>query len=112
MVGLGADAAARAERCQILVAADRRTLDLAPAGGNRSAGCATARPDVVLLAAARVGGIAANNAFPVDFLADNLAIELNVIRGAIRVGVASCCFSDRPASIRGLRRSRCARRRC
>ena len=42
------------------------------------------RPDVVVLAAAKVGGILANNNFPVDFLCDNLAIELNAIRGQPR----------------------------
>lgn len=40
------------------------------------------RPDYVFLAAARVGGIHANNTFPADFIAENLAIELNVIKAA------------------------------
>lgn len=37
------------------------------------------KPDYVFLAAAKVGGIHANNTYPVDFIVDNLAIELNVI---------------------------------
>src|SRR5499425_366775 len=50
------------------------------------------RPDVVILAAAKVGGIAFNNAYPVDFLADNLAIALNVIRGAHAAGVEKLLY--------------------
>lgn len=40
------------------------------------------RPQVVLLAAARVGGIQANSSFPADFIAANLAIQTNVIQAA------------------------------
>jgi GDP-L-fucose synthase len=40
------------------------------------------RPDVVIVAAAKVGGILANDTFPADFLYDNLAISANVIRSA------------------------------
>jgi GDP-L-fucose synthase len=40
------------------------------------------QPDYVFLAAAKVGGIHANNTYPVDFIIDNLAIELNVISAA------------------------------
>ena len=53
---------------------------------------AEVRPDAVVLAAATVGGIAANAARPVDFLYDNLAIEANVIAAAHRVGVAKLVF--------------------
>jgi len=45
------------------------------------------KPDAIFLAAAKVGGIHANNSFPADFIYDNLAIELNVIEAARRVGV-------------------------
>lgn len=45
------------------------------------------RPDVVILAAAKVGGILANAESPADFLYDNLAIAMNVIHGAHRIGV-------------------------
>ncbi|BBF93865.1 GDP-L-fucose synthase [Blastochloris tepida] len=51
-----------------------------------------ARPDVVLLAAAKVGGILANDTYPADFLYDNLMIEANVIHTAFRVGVAKLLF--------------------
>jgi len=45
------------------------------------------RPDVVILAAARVGGILANNSYPADFIYDNLMIETNVIHQAFDAGV-------------------------
>jgi GDP-L-fucose synthase len=45
------------------------------------------RPDVVILAAARVGGIHANNSYPADFIYDNLMIEANVIHQAFEAGV-------------------------
>jgi GDP-L-fucose synthase len=48
--------------------------------------------DLVFLAAAKVGGIAANNDFPGEFLYDNLMIEANVIEGARRAGVAKLVF--------------------
>ncbi|WP_391482911.1 GDP-L-fucose synthase family protein [Nereida sp. NH-UV-3] len=45
------------------------------------------RPDIVILAAARVGGIAANNTLPADFIYQNLMIECNVIHQAFEAGV-------------------------
>ncbi len=50
------------------------------------------RPDVVVVAAARVGGIAANAARPVDFLHDNLLIEANIMAAAAASGVAKLLF--------------------
>ena len=50
------------------------------------------RPDFVVLAAARVGGILANDTFPADFIGDNLVIETNVIRAAHRTGVQRLVF--------------------
>lgn len=49
-------------------------------------------PDVVILAAAKVGGILANSTYPADFLGDNLRIQLNVIEAAQRVGVSRLLF--------------------
>jgi len=46
------------------------------------------RPDVVILAAAKVGGIHANNAYPAEFIYDNLMIECNVIHQAHAAGTA------------------------
>ena len=45
------------------------------------------RPDVVILAAAKVGGILANNSYPADFIYENLMIEANVIHQAFDAGV-------------------------
>ena len=50
------------------------------------------RPQAVYLAAAKVGGIHANNVYPADFIRDNLAIELNVIDAAFRSGVKRLLF--------------------
>lgn len=48
---------------------------------------ATEKPDVVILAAAKVGGIHANNTYPADFIYENLMIECNVIHQAFANGV-------------------------
>ena len=53
---------------------------------------ATERPEYVFLAAAKVGGIKANETFPVEFLRDNLTIQTNVIDSAWRAGVKKLCF--------------------
>ena len=50
------------------------------------------RPTDVVLAAARVGGIAANMAHPVSFLTENVAIQTNVMMSAVEVGVKSIMF--------------------
>jgi GDP-L-fucose synthase len=50
------------------------------------------RPDIVYLAAAKVGGIHANNTYPADFLRDNLQIQTNVIDAAWRAGTRKLCF--------------------
>jgi GDP-L-fucose synthase len=53
---------------------------------------AFAKPDVVILAAAKVGGILANDSYPADFLFDNLAIETNVIQAAHLANVERLVF--------------------
>ncbi|POR47341.1 GDP-L-fucose synthase [Bosea psychrotolerans] len=50
------------------------------------------RPEVVFLAAAKVGGILANKTYPSDFLFDNLAIAMNVIHAAASLGVEKLLF--------------------
>ena len=50
------------------------------------------RPDQVYLAAAKVGGIHANNTFPADFIYQNLMIEANIIDAAFRNGVRKLLF--------------------
>ena len=51
-----------------------------------------AKPKVVVLAAAKVGGILANSTFPVDFLSDNLRIQTNVMDAALEQGVGRFLF--------------------
>jgi GDP-L-fucose synthase len=50
------------------------------------------RPDYVFMAAAKVGGIVANDTYPADFIRDNLDIQTNVIDAAYRSGVRKLCF--------------------
>lgn len=50
------------------------------------------RPEYVFLAAARVGGIWANNTYPAEFIYSNLSIEVNVIHAAYRYGVKKLLF--------------------
>ena len=73
------------EQCEILTV-DRREVDLTRQAETER-WLADAKPDAVFVAAARVGGIHANNSYPADFIADNLQIGLNVIRGAFIAGV-------------------------
>src|SRR5712691_9333959 len=78
------------EECELLTL-DRDTVDLRnQAAVDRWFG--EHRPEAVLLAAARVGGIHENDIYPGDFLYDNLAIATNVIEAARRVGVAKLVF--------------------
>ena len=74
-----------------LLTRTRAELDLEDAGAV-AAFFAAERPEYVFLAAAKVGGILANNTYPADFLRANLAIELNVIEAARRAGVARLLF--------------------
>jgi len=53
---------------------------------------AAVRPGYVFLAAAKVGGIQANNSYPADFIRDNLQIELNIIDAAYKTGVQKVLF--------------------
>ncbi len=77
------------EDCEVLVAP--RGLDLREQAASRDWFAAN-RPDVVLVAAAKVGGIAANDAYPGTFLYDNLMIEANVIDASRNSGVAKLLF--------------------
>ena len=73
------------EGCEILTA-DRRTLDLTRQSDTEH-WLEELKPDAVFLAAGLVGGIYANNTYPADFIADNLAIALNVIHGSFKAHV-------------------------
>ena len=74
-----------------ILTASRAELDLTD-NAAVDAWFATNRPDIVFLAAAKVGGIHANNSLPVDFLRDNLLIELAVIEAAHRHSVEKLVF--------------------
>ncbi|EIM96459.1 GDP-L-fucose synthase [Burkholderia sp. YR290] len=50
------------------------------------------RPDYIFVAAAKVGGIYANNTYGADFIFENLAVEANIINGAHRAGIDRLCF--------------------
>jgi len=53
---------------------------------------ASEKPEYVFLAAAKVGGIHANDTYPAEFIRDNLAVQTNVIHSAWRHGVRKFCF--------------------
>ena len=74
-----------------LVVRTRAELDLTDAAATR-AFFRDERPDVVILAAAKVGGILANWEQPYEFIHQNLAIELNVIHEAFSAGVRRLVF--------------------
>ncbi len=78
------------EDCEIITAS-RDAVDLR-GQAQTEAWFRETRPDAVFLAAARVGGIHANNSFPADFIGDNLSIELNTMRAALDVGVKKLLF--------------------
>ncbi len=81
----------RAAGFQQLVLRERGELDLTDQRAVADF-FASARPQYVLLAAARVGGILANDTHPADFLRENLAIQTNVIHSACRNGVRKLLF--------------------
>jgi GDP-L-fucose synthase len=53
---------------------------------------AAIKPDVVVVAAGKVGGIHANNAYPAEFIAKNLAIALNTVQGSYKAGVKKLLY--------------------
>lgn len=78
------------EDCEVLVTT-RSEVDLIRQGETES-WILENRPDAIFLAAAKVGGIAANATYPADFLYDNLMIEANIIRAAHIAGVSKLLF--------------------
>ena len=74
-----------------LLLRSRRELDLTSQSAVE-AFYADERPDVAIVAAAKVGGIHANNTYPAEFLFDNLAIAANTIHGAYRAGLKRLLF--------------------
>ena len=90
MVGSACVRRLAAEGCEILTA-DRARVDLRRQA-QVEAFMAEARPDAVIVAAARVGGIYANDTLPAEFLYDNLMIESNLIEAAHRADVRRLLF--------------------
>jgi GDP-L-fucose synthase len=90
MVGSALVRRLASEDCEIVVA-ERKAVDLTRSE-DTARFLSDRKPDVVVVAAAKVGGIVANSSFPVEFLADNLAIALNVIQGSHKAGVRKLLF--------------------
>ncbi len=111
MVGGAVARQLEAENCTVLTAG-RDKLDLRDAGAVK-AWMAAEKPQAVVLAAAKVGGIVANDTYPADFLFENLAIENAIIHARFRDRrmSRSCCFWVLPASIRSSRPSQSPRTR-
>ena len=74
-----------------LIVRSRAELDLCD-GPAVDAFFARERPEYVFLAAAKVGGVLANSAFPAEFLYENLVVQTNVIHSAYRHGVKKLQF--------------------
>ena len=91
MVGSALVRRLEAEGFKNLLTRDRSKLDLASESAVAKF-FAEERPTIVIVAAAKVGGIKANNDFPVEFLLDNLLIQNNVIRSAYERGVRKLLF--------------------
>src|SRR5262245_30833031 len=78
------------EACNVVVA-ERHELDLTRQDQTERYLAAT-RPDAVVMAAGRVGGILANDQYPANFLAENVAMALNCIHVSYQVGVKKLVF--------------------
>ena len=102
MVGSAVSKRLASEDCELFLV-KRTELDLRDQKAVRS-WLNKNKPDVIVVAAATVGGILANSSRPAEFLYDNLAIETNIIHGAYEIGVqkllflGSACIYPRDAS--------------
>nr|WP_081294342.1 MULTISPECIES: GDP-L-fucose synthase [Mesorhizobium] len=90
MVGSAVVRRLASEDCEILTA-PRAELDLLDQAGVRR-WMSDRRPDAVVIAAAKVGGILANDRFPADFLYDNVTVQTNLIEAAFRTEVGKLLF--------------------
>lgn len=91
LVGAAICRALRAGGYRDIVTRTHAECDLTDAAATRALFRET-KPRYVFLAAAKVGGILANNTYPADFIRDNLAIQTNVIDEAWRAGVERLLF--------------------
>ena len=90
MVGSAIARRLASEGCEVITAG-REVVDL-KRQDQVETWMAKEKPDAIFLAAAKVGGILANDNFPADFLYDNLMIETNIIQAAHANGVAKLLF--------------------
>ncbi|MBY3070485.1 GDP-L-fucose synthase [Rhizobium laguerreae] len=90
MVGSALVRRLQSEECNVITAT-RREVDLKRQDEVEKFVEAT-RPDAIILAAAKVGGILANDSYPAEFVYDNLIIEANIFEAAHRAGVDRLLF--------------------
>ncbi|MFT6509733.1 MAG: GDP-L-fucose synthase [Parvibaculaceae bacterium] len=90
MVGSAVVRRLASENCEVLTAS-RQELDLTNQAAV-NAWMEKTRPDAIVLAAAKVGGIHANNSMPAEFLYENLVLQTNVIHAAYKCGVEKLLF--------------------
>ncbi|MCO5101737.1 MAG: GDP-L-fucose synthase [Burkholderiaceae bacterium] len=91
MVGSAIVRRLQADGATRLLLRSRRELDLTDQAAVEAC-FAAEKPQYVFLAAARVGGIHANDTYPAEFIRDNLAIQTNVIHSAWKHGATKLCF--------------------
>lgn len=90
MVGKAVCRRLASENCTVITA-NRADLDLTDSG-EVTRFMASESPDCVIFAAAKVGGIVANNTFPVEFLAENVLMATHAITSAFETGVKRLLF--------------------
>lgn len=90
MVGSAIARRLASENCEV-VTVGRSEVDLRDQAAVRAWVAAT-KPHAVFLAAAKVGGILANDSFPADFLYDNMMIEANIVEASFRAGIEKLLF--------------------
>jgi GDP-L-fucose synthase len=91
MVGSAIVRELQRQGCEHLILRTHRELDLMDAAAVRQF-FADEKPDVVIDAAAKVGGIHANNTYPADFLRENLWMQMNIIDNAWKSGAKRLLF--------------------
>ncbi len=90
MVGSAVARALQNENCKVLTA-DRSSCDLVDQNQVQT-WMMSNKPDAVIICAAKVGGILANDSYPADFIYNNLMIESNLIHAAYQAGVEKLLF--------------------
>lgn len=91
LVGAALLRALKARGIKDILTRTRAELDLTD-GPSTTAYLETQRPDIVIVAAARVGGIGANSTYPAEFIYQNLAMAMNLVHGSWQTGVQRLLF--------------------